>query len=362
MSFVPKFINHMKSFGRFSTADYVAKEKLDGANVTIGKISASVISSILSADYTLKEKAKYGQILKYFEVEYWTDVYTGRDKVWIISKKFPLTPKLTNRDCLDFFLNLSNDVINYIEKNDLIVYGEWMVKHEISYNKDIMKKIHVFSIIEKNMWLPHKDVVAHCTAMKLPFIDIYNHTNLLQSDYGSISEGIVWHLNESVPVEYDSDGYLLNNSKKLLCYKQKNDLPVVAKNKRSKLRSKLINLYKDNKTTLLLIDYEEWMSQDGPTILSEILIPNSFEASTKTVHMMRSIHFETIKAEISQAFYHDNITHKELEDLPEFNKLTDDERINCSKIISDDAKLPFNSFTFKILQTIVDEYVKKNNN
>ena len=79
---------------------------------------------------------------------------------------------------------LANENIkSYLETfQDHILYGEWLVKHTITYNEEAYKKIYLFDVYVANgdIWLPQDEVQGVAEALHLEFPYIFTTGKLTE--------------------------------------------------------------------------------------------------------------------------------------------------------------------------------------
>ena len=70
----------------------------------------------------------------------------------------------------------NEDIKGYLETfQDQILYGEWLVKHTITYNEEAYRKIYLFDIYvgDNDIWLPSDEVKDVAEALHLEFPHIF---------------------------------------------------------------------------------------------------------------------------------------------------------------------------------------------
>lgn len=126
------------------------------------------------------------------------------DSVVAQSRKNILNTSNTLRGFYEFTQLLNKDEVKKYLTDHSILYGEWLVKHSVSYSQEAYNKFYVYDIYNTitGEWLPQHIVEATAKGLNLPYVTTWYEGNFISwehcksflpnSAYGEIEqEGIV---------------------------------------------------------------------------------------------------------------------------------------------------------------------------
>lgn len=126
------------------------------------------------------------------------------DSIVAQSRKNILNTSNTLRGFYEFTQLLDKDMIKEVLGANLILYGEWLVSHSVSYPENAYKDFYVYDIYdtEKNEWAPQWRVMMTARLLHLPYIKTWYEGEFISwehcksflpnSAYGEVEqEGIV---------------------------------------------------------------------------------------------------------------------------------------------------------------------------
>lgn len=127
--------------------------------------------------------------------------YLNDGKLIACSRKQELDASNNLRGFWQYIQNLN--VENFLDLNNMVIFGEWLVRHTVSYNTESYNEWYIYDIYDRDteLWLPQNEVKAFADSHNLKYVHTlysgefisWQHckTFLNSPAYGNSQEGIV---------------------------------------------------------------------------------------------------------------------------------------------------------------------------
>lgn len=136
--------------------------------IHIEQMSDKLVGSFLPGDHIIiQEKLDGANASFQYDAE--------SDSLVCFSRNHPLDAEDTLRGFYDWVQELDKELVRSILGEHLRVFGEWLVKHTVSYPEEKHNTLYIFDIydMEKRCYCPQEYVKAVAEALGIPYVPVF---------------------------------------------------------------------------------------------------------------------------------------------------------------------------------------------